>query len=220
MYPLPNVRALEDIVRNWESVPQDIVDLVKTVTVKCEAEYKLFANGTEIGSNKAIPGHQAKPLKFRPGQLLITNSRDGNSKAVVTIDETDFKDQVRALYHEEVEKSLRQVLGARNAAREAMSRQEGAGGKPGANFGMPDSDPRFRPAVEYLASGKMITHTLTEAKQWVWLGPETHDGKSYDAILVHFQASTVFGTFPRPMKCLLEHGRVVQWIAAEYGKPD
>lgn len=220
MYPLPAARPLEDIVRNWENVPQEIVDRVNIVTVKSEAEYKLFANGMEIGSNKAAPGHQAKPLKFRPGQLLVTNSRDGNTKAVVNLDDTDFKDQVRTLYHDEVESSLRRVLGARNATREALTRQAAAGTKPGADFGKPDSDPRFRPAVEYLASGKMINHTLSEAKQWVWLGSETHEGKGYDAILVHFQASTVFGMFPRPMKCLLENGRVVQWITAEYEKPD
>jgi hypothetical protein len=220
MYPTPNFKPLEEIVGGWENLPQSLVDAVKTVTVNTEAEYKLFANATEIGSSKAAAGHHAKPLKFRPGQLLVTNSRDGNTKAVVNIDDTDFKDQVWALYHDHVDKSRRQVLGARQAAREALSKQVPEGTKPPENLGKPDSDARFAPAVDYLATGKMITRTLPEAKQWIWAGKEMHEGKEYDVILVQFVVETIFGASPHPMKCLLENGRVVSWIPAEFEKPE
>lgn len=219
MYPMPKYKPLEEIVANWQDVPQKVVDAVKVVTVNVEAEYKLFANGAEIGSSKAVAGHRAKPLKFRPGQLLVTNSRDGNTKAVVAVEDTDFKDQVQALYDEQVEKGRQRVFAARKAAEEALSRQS-AGGEVATGFGSAGSDPRFKPAVDYLASGKMITHTLDEAKQWIWLGKETHEGKTYDAILVNFDTETIFGVFPHSMKCLMENGRVITWISAGYGKAD
>lgn len=220
MYPMPSYKPLEEIVGNWQNVPQKVVDAITAVTVKVEAEYKLFANGNEIGSSKAPPGHRAKPLKFRPGQLLVTNSRDGNIKAVVNIDETDFKEQVRAVYNEQVEKGRQRVLAARKEAETALAGQPGGGAALAEALGSAQADPRFKPAVEYLAAGKMITHTLDEARQWIWLGKEQHEGKSYEAILVHFETETIFGMFPHSMKCLLENGRVVKWVPVGYGKAE
>ena len=211
-FPFPEVKALEEIVGNWDAVPQSLLDTVKAVKVNTEAEYKLFANGMEIGSNKVAAGHVARPLKFRPGQLLVTNSRDGNTKAVVNIGDTDFKEQVRIQYQEHVDKGRQVVLDARKVALEILAREKAAGNPTAPEFGSAESDPRFKPALDYLASGQMIDHKLDEAKRWFWLGKETRDHKEYDAILVQFEIETVFGILPHPMKCLIEQGRVVKWI--------
>jgi len=215
MYPMPDYKPLEDLVDNWKDVPKNVVEAVGVVTVEVPAEYKLFANGEEIGSSKVPAGHRAKPLDFKPGKLLLTNSRDGKTRAVVNIDDTNFKEQVRALYDQQVEKGRKRVLAARKAAREGLAQ---AGGDGAADFGGPESDPRFKPAVDYLASGKMTTRTLEEAKRWLWLGEVKHEGKTYDAILVDFEVETIFGTFPHSMKALLKNGKVQEWIMAGYGE--
>ncbi|MEM0970754.1 MAG: hypothetical protein AAGJ31_15475 [Verrucomicrobiota bacterium] len=217
-YPLPKYQPLEDLVKNWTVVPQTVINAVGKVTVTVPTEYKLMVDGKAIGSRKADAGHQAKLLKFKPGQLLVSSS-DEKMKAVIRVEDSDFQDQVRALYETQVKKGEEKVLAARRAAKAALLAAQKAGGGGSIDFGSASSDPRFQPVVSYLKAGKLKAGTLEEAKAWLWVGPESHRGTSYDVVLVNFEVSTIFGVFPNALKALLQGGRVIGWVDADTGEP-
>ena len=214
-YPMPNFKPLVEIVDNWNSVPERAYP--SAIVVNVEAEYNMYReDGSKIGASKALPGHKAKVLKFKPGKLLITNSPAGNTKAVVDIDDTDFKAQVQKLYDSKVAEARERILKARRVAKNVMLSQP-AGGADMLAGGSSD-DSRFQPVKDFLGAGKLESGILEEATEFFWLGSERHDNSSYDVVLVNFEVKTLFGVFPNSMKCLLRNGRVEKWIDAETGE--
>ncbi|MEM7012530.1 MAG: hypothetical protein AAF585_13730, partial [Verrucomicrobiota bacterium] len=215
--PMPDFLPLMKIVDNWNNVPKRAFP--KTVTVNVEVEYGLEVDGKKIGSSKAPAGHKAVPLAQKPGYLQISNRPDGSTKAVVKIDDTDFKSQIETLYNTKVGEIKERVIAARKVAREVLARPQEEGDPEQLANGWHDSmDPRFKPVRDYLASGKLESGILEEAKDWRWLGSENHGGSSYDVVLVHFEVNTIFGMFPNTMKCLLRNGKVEKWVDAETGE--
>lgn len=215
--PMPEFFPLLKIVNNWENVPERAFP--KVITVNVETAYELKVDGKVIGSSKAAPGHKAVPLAYRPGLVQVSNAPDGSTTAVVKVDDTDFKEQIQALYDSKVADAKKRVMAARKVAREMLARPQQAGDPDQLASGWHDSmDPRFKPVRDYLAAGKLESGILEEAKDWRWLGSENHGGSSYDVVLVNFEVDTIFGKFPESMKCLLRGGQVVKWIDADTGE--
>ncbi len=211
-YAMPNFKPLIEIVDNWNSVPQRAFPAA--VTVKVPAEYQIKASdGNIIGSSKADAGHKAVPLQQKPGFLQVTDRPGGTALAVVKIDDTDFKEQIQALYDAKVAEAKERVLKARRVyATMLASQPEGAPASSGGD------DPRFKPVRDHLAAGKIESAILEEAKEWYWLGSEVHDGRTYDVVMVNFEVDTIFGMFPNSMKALLSNGEVVKWVDSETGE--
>ncbi len=213
-YPMPNFKPLLEIVGNWNSVPKRAFP--RAITVNVEAEYQIkSSDGRVIGSSKAAPGHKAVPLMHRPGKLQITDRPGGTALSVVNVDDTDFKAQIQNLYDTKVAEARERILKARRVyAKFLASKPSDAPATAAASEG----DPRFQPVRDFLAAGKLESGILEEAKEFYWLGRETHKGRTYDAVLVNFEVQTLFGMFPNSMKCLLDRGQVVKWVDADTGE--
>ncbi|MFT5468777.1 MAG: hypothetical protein ACI8UO_003889 [Verrucomicrobiales bacterium] len=212
--PMPNFVPLLTIVKNWDSVPPRAFPA--QVTVNVEIETKIERDGKVIGSSKLPAGSKAKPLAYQTGRLQVAV---GTTKAIVAVDDTDFKEQIEALYNGKLAEAKQKVAAARNVAREALSRTQKVDDPKQLASGWHDSmDPRFKPVRDHLASGKLESGILEEAKDWQWLGSERHGGGSYDVVLVHFEVKTLFGIFPNTMKCLLRGDQVVKWVDADTGE--
>ncbi len=215
-YPMPNFKPLLVLVDNWNNVPERAFP--KAVTLKVPVTFKLVKDGQEIGSRETPAGTQVVPLKHKPGQLLISDHPQSTMRAVVNVDDTDFKELIQVLYDDKVAEARQRVISARNVAREVISRPAEEGDPATIADGWHDpKDPRFAPVWAHLRSGEFYSALPEEAKRWRWLGEEYHEGKEYDVVLVDFEIETIFGTFPNTMKCLLDHGKVVKWIDADSG---
>ena len=216
-YPMPEFVPLEKIVKNWTEVPERAFP--SAITVNVPVKYTLVVDGKEVGNSEVEAGTKAIPLKFRPGQVLITNQPNGTMKAVVNVDDTDFKQRIQAEYNSKVEEYKQGIYSARKVAKQLASRPQQEGDPEMTAAGWHNStDPRFAPVKAYLAAGKLESGILEEAKHWKWLGTERHEGATYDAVLVQFEVDTIFGIFPNSMKALLRNGQVVKWIDADTGE--
>lgn len=213
--PMPDFVPLLKIVNNWESVPPRAFPAAVTTKIELKSEVK--RDGKVIGSSTLPAGSKVKPLAYQAGRLQVATG--GTSTAIVNADDTDFKEQIQALYDSKIAEAKAKVMAARKVAREALSRPQQAGDPKQLANGWHDSmDPRFKPVRDHLASGKLESGILEEAKDWRWLGSETHGGSTYDVVLVHFEVETIFGRFPNTMKCLLRGGQVVKWVDADTGE--
>jgi len=210
-YPMPQFKPLLEIVDNWNNVPDRAFP--EAITVNVPVDYKLERDGQVIGSSPAPAGTQAVPLKHKPGQLLITDRPQSSMRAVVNVDDTDFKERIQTFYDSRVAEARDRVMTARKVAMELESMPKSEGDPQVLAGGWHDpNDPRFNPVKEYLKAGKFSTAYLEEAKKWRWVGADTHEGEKYDAVLVYFETETIFGIFPHTVKCLLQNGRVVKWV--------
>lgn len=208
MYPLEDVKPLLEIVGEWQAVPPNAYPGL--VTLKVEVEFEVDKDGRVVATGKLPVGSSVIPLELNDGALTISTSPSVPFRAVVQLDETDFKDRVKERYEAFVAKRRERILGQRGAERRrllgAMAKEEELAGF---NDG---SDARFDPMKESLEKGEAGAFELENATEWRWLGKETVDGVEYDVGLTAFEVGSAFGVTRTEIKALIKEGRVEKWV--------
>lgn len=107
-FPLPDFPPLDELVEGWKNVPARAFP--PQVTVNVALEYQ-----NRAGAKKTAPaGHQIQPLEVRDGRLLVGFEE---MRALVAIDDTDFKTRVETLYQEGIARAKAGVLAQREEMR-------------------------------------------------------------------------------------------------------
>jgi hypothetical protein len=208
LYPLEDVKPLLEIVGDWQAVPPNAYPGL--VTLKVEVEFEVDKDGRVVATGKLPVGSSVIPLELNDGALTISTSPSVPFRAIVGLDETDFKDRVKERYEAFVAKRRERILGQRKAERTrlmaAMAKEEELAGF---NDG---SDPRFDPMKESLKNGEAGAFELENATEWRWLGKETVDGVEYEVGLTAFEVGSAFGVTRTEIKALIKEGRVEKWV--------
>lgn len=215
-YPMPDIKPLLEIVDNWSRVPAKAYP--KQVVINERIAFQLIVEGKAIGASVAVPGTAVAPLRLDRGTLYVMSLANQSMKSQISVDQTDFKQQVQKRYDAFVVKTRNEVSSNRAKAKKKLASNP----EVYKNFGKADAgwddpnDARFELVKASLAKGDVKAVQLSEAKQFRWNGTEKINGDlyrgTYDTVSVKFEVKTIFGVFPNEFKCLLQAGRVVGWI--------
>jgi len=103
---------LEVLVKNWRAVPQKAFPKEVKVLVSLDYQNKTGKEHLMMDSD-----HLAKPVSLKSGQLTLASLESPQLRARVSIDETDFKDRVTALYEKRKKASIAKILAKRERNR-------------------------------------------------------------------------------------------------------
>ena len=215
--PVQRYKTLEEITDNWQHVPANAFP--KRVAIKAELELS-----TPSGSKmKMAEGREVVPLTLNPAGLLTVSSGEGSDmKAVMDVNQTDFKDRVTKRYNAGMEK-IRAAAAARNQ-QVAVAPEPGTGDTPKpppAGESPPTtSDPDKNVALmkESVAGGAVEGLTVEKVKNWRSTGYEEIDGVGYQTGTAVFDKQTYFGEFETEAKALIRNGKVERWVLPGVGE--
>jgi hypothetical protein len=214
LYPMPEIKPLLELVGNWKQIPDRVFP--REVVVNVPVELRLVS-APAAGGSKMGAGEVLVALAAREGMLDVAPTPDAAVRGAVAVDDTNLKDVLQTVYDEFVEKRRGEVLAQRDAERSRIETEREAATAAGetwvASGGYTDgSGPEFAAMKASIGRGDAGTRTLSEAKGWRWVGPDWVKGTQYDAGLVRFEVSTIFGVFKNELKALHENGKVVRWV--------
>ncbi len=214
LYPLPDIRPLEEIVDNWNNVPERAYP--KSVTIDQSLDFHLYHQGQVIGGRKIPAGAHVVPVGLKESILIVAPDVQTSMRAEIPVDETNFKQLIQLRYDDFFRKQTRRVeeQRARELAR-VLKQQAHEAALADYNDG---SDPRFDPMKESLRKGEAGTFEFENATQWRWLGSESIDGVEYDVGLAVFETESAFGVARTEIKALIRDGNVDKWIDPASGE--
>lgn len=217
-YPLPDIKPLEEITKDWTDVPARAYP--EKVVADTMVTADLMVNGKRVGKKDFKPGEALKPVKLSKETLLVASLTNSKLRTTIPVSQTNFKEQIQKKYDDFVKNAEEKVAKQRVSAREALLKREkeerAAGASKPAHSRIPTnktefSDPKLSPVKASIRSGT-LAYELDEVVSYYWIGKETFSGQSYETVLVNFKGQTMFGTFESQYKCLLQNGRVVKWV--------
>ncbi|QQL45140.1 hypothetical protein [Sulfuriroseicoccus oceanibius] len=212
-FPYPEIKSLADITKNWTEVPGRAYP--ETITIHKPLQFAVGNSGntlTKPAGSKVVPLGTSKKRNIK-----VAMNRDSEAFAVIAMDETDFKDQVRALYRKGVERIYARVDAHR--ASELKRRQAAAA--------VPDEVKKTAGAIpetkndeeRYIAvmqasvdNGELRGIDASTIIDWRFLGFETINGEGYWTGAAVYETSTMFGRFREEAKALIKNDKVVRWI--------
>jgi hypothetical protein len=214
LYPMPDIKPLEELVGNWREIPERVFP--REVVVKVPVELKLVS-APGAGGSKMDVGERLVALSGAGGVLAVAPTPDAAVRGEVAVDDTDLKEVLGQVYDDFVVNRTEKVLAQRDAERVRIEKErekaEAAGQSWVASSGYADgSGPEFAAMKASIGRGEAGDRSLAEAKGWRWIGPDWVKGTQYDAGLVRFEVSTIFGVFKNELKALHENGKVVRWV--------
>ncbi|MGB0774428.1 MAG: DUF6288 domain-containing protein, partial [Akkermansiaceae bacterium] len=112
-FPLPDFKPLEEIVKNWQTVPKRAMPEKVTVNVKLS-----YSGDDSAQSLDEQAGHQAMPLMVVNKVVTLGNLQDPRARATVKIEDTDLQAQVGKLYQEKKQEAFAKVLEQREQNRD------------------------------------------------------------------------------------------------------
>jgi len=232
-YPFPDFKPIEDLVGNWKKIPNSAFP--RQVTVKVKAKY-IFAGGA--GSSTIPAGRKTTALSFSGDQLVIAPSSQSKIRGEISINDTDYKEILRAEYEKYKNRKRKAVMTQRQRARliaaeEAknsntqsipsqsvtiatasklpktrLSEYENQIGK------IPEraNDGRVKIMVSSLLRGDVSEIKINEISNWGPIRYEIVDGQPYWTGTVTYNTTSLFGTFPTEAMALMRNGKVIDWL--------
>lgn len=211
---MPTFIALEQMTKNWSAVPANAYPPQVAATVPIP--FDLVINGQKRGSSNAQPGTPVKPLRLVGDILYVGNMRNTNMRSQVNVNQTNFKQLVKARYDKGVTYYKNRTLTQRAEAKKALlAKPDRLAALTSRGPADSSSDSRFNIVKASIKRGDAHPASLEEAKSFKWNGRETVGGElrgTYDTVSVHFEVQTIFGKFPTDYKCLISGGQVKGWI--------
>lgn len=221
LYPMPDIKPLLELVDNWTMVPERIFP--REIVVKVPVEMVLKGAAGQGGS-KTSAGSKVTAVSAAGTSLTVVPFEGASVQGVVVLEDTDLREQLEKQYDEFVERRTNEVIALREAEKERIGARKEKAVASGETWSMPTigytdgSDPKFDPVKASLRRGEAGDRVYDDAKRWRWAGPEWVKGTQYDAALVQFEVSTIFGTFKNEVKALMQNGEVVKWVWPDTNK--
>ena len=209
---LPRIKTLEEMTDNWRNVPARAFP--KRVTIKSPVEFDM-GGGNRM---KMAEGREVVPLALSAEGMLTVASGEGSAtKAVIPVDQTDFKDRVTKRYNDGMVKILDQAVARQQAELERSTTPE-----PGGTASPPATVPEGVPAAEAdrnlalmresVAAGALAGVTPGQVKAWRWIGFEEIEGVGYQTGVAVVTKQTYFGEYETEAKALIRNGEVERWV--------
>ena len=207
---LPRIKTLEEMTDNWRNVPARAFP--KRVTIQSPVEFAM-AGGNSM---KMVEGREVVPLALSAeGMLTVASGEGSEMKAVIPVDQTDFKDRVTKRYNDGVVKILDQAV-ARQQAERATAPEAGGTATPPATVpeGVPatEADRNLALMRESVAAGALEGVTPGQVKAWRWVGFEEIEGVGYQTGVAVVTKQTYFGEYETEAKALIRNGKVERWV--------
>ena len=209
---LPRIKTLEEMTDNWRNVPARAFP--KRVAIKSPVEFDM-GGGNRM---KMAEGREVVPLALSAEGMLTVASGEGSAtKAVIPVDQTDFKDRVTKRYNDGMVKILDQAVARQQAERErATTPEPGGTATPPATVaeGVPaaEADRNLALMRESVAAGALAGVTPGQVKAWRWIGFEEIEGVGYQTGVAVVTKQTYFGEYETEAKALIRNGEVERWV--------
>ncbi len=216
-HPLPEFKSLEAVVGYWRKVPENAYPEV--VSLKKPVDLELVVDGKVIGKSQLRVGQKAYPVSLNGKRLAISGSPGGQGpKGEIALDDTDFKEQVRAKYeswksrriadvHKRRKEEERRIASKGDAPEAPASARSKLGDEP-----QPNADGSVKCMVDSIKAGQVKEIDLDHVQYWRWVGYEEFRGKAYWVGIVGYTAKTIFGDINAEGKALIRNGKVEKWI--------
>jgi hypothetical protein len=217
-YPMPKIRAIEDITKNWTSVPS--AAFPRKVKSVLPIDFQV-ANG----KTTLPPGSDLVAFSLDGGMMSVARGESDPLKVVVSLASTDFQEMMTRLYTKYVDKRVADVKKSREAA--IYLRDNPAPPPPPV-----DQQAKLageRPAFDGnnqipVMMASIAAKEVTEFKSTNitdWSPPEfvMEDGKGCWSVKIGVEVSTIFGPQPTEVQAFINNGKVIKWIYAGSKEP-
>ncbi len=210
-YPMPKFKAIEEITKDWTSIPS------KAFPRKIKTKVPLVFEGT-TGKTELPSGSDAIAANMRPGTGILTVMRPGDetTRIDVPLANTDLKESLTSLYEKYKDYHRNRVVQQRTRARALKDRANGAsedqmklaGPKPDVNPG--GVIPIMLAALQKKPLKELKANAITS---WGALNFEEVEGKVYWTGTVQCTVeNALFGATQTEIMALIKDGEVVKWL--------
>lgn len=214
----PKHESIEDLTLNWTKIPPSAFP--RPVKLLKDTLFKMSVGGSTLAA-----GAQAVAVGFQSPQLLLAPTPTSPARAVVALEDTDFKNSIidgYEIWKQRRTDALRKLHAKKLASSNASETQLPA---PSGGQVSPDGKPVSAPDGSYpLLIAHLQAADLTELKankisRWSDPEPTNHEGKPAWAIKVNAEVNSIFGPQPVDILCIVKNGRVEGWYYAGSGEP-
>lgn len=217
-YPMPTLRTIEEITKNWTTVPATAFP--RKVKSTLPIDFQMAAGKTTLP-----PGSEIVALAFDNGMMTVSRSLDNPLKSVVTLASTDFQETMTRLYKAYVDKRTNDVMKARENARYARDnpapppppvdeQAKLAGNRPAF-----DGDGKVAEMVASIGAKDVTEFKLSNIQSWGPVEFQMDGGKGYWVCTIVVRMSTMFGEVDTEVSAYMANGRVAKWIYAGSKEP-
>lgn len=208
-YPMPTFKTVEEITKDWTSIPSRAFP--RPVTTKVPVTFDV-GNGTVV-----LPeGTKVRAVAMIGGLLVLMREGDDNNRVQVPLANTDLKEFLTSKYEDYKNYRRDMVMKQRERAR---GLKEKANGATEAQMTAAGPKPEVRPGgVIPVMLDDLQTRKLTELKasaitSWGDLNYEEVEGKPYWTGSVQCTVeNALFGPQPTEVMALIKDNKVVKWL--------
>ena len=208
-YPMPQFKGIEEITKEWTSVPSRAFP--RKVKTKVAVMFDVAAGKVELPA-----GSDARAVAMTQGMLILMKEGDDTARTMVPLANTDLKETLTSLYEKFKEYKRNTVIKQREHARTVKANANGAtedqmklaGPKPKQDGG----------GVVGLMLDSVRASKFTELKEsaitsWGEVNFEMIDGKPYWTGTVQCMVeNAIFGPQPTEVMALIRNDKVEKWI--------
>lgn len=215
----PKAGSIEALTKNWSEIPASAFP--REVTLLKESEFKMA-----VGASKVAAGRKVQAIAFKQGMLALIPSAGSPAKAIVSIDDTDLKQVLTAIYEKwkvaraeylQKNSAQRQELASTIRAESATANNNSAEvdetGKP-----VRGDDRGYPLLLSSIRRGQVTDIKPDKIVSWGEPNPTKVQGKDGWAIKVEYQAETIFGLQNVEAQALIVNGRVQGWFYTGSGE--
>jgi hypothetical protein len=208
-YPMPQFKTIEDITKEWTSIPYKAFP--RKVKTKVPVMFDVTAGKVELPA-----GSEARAVAMTQGMLVLMKEGDDTARSMVPLANTDLKETLVSLYEKFKEYKRNVVIKQREHARAVKANANGAsedqmklaGPKP-----KQDGGGVIGIMFDSIRSGKYTELKENTITSWGEINFEMVDGKPYwTATLQCMVENAIFGPQPTEVMALIRDNRVEKWI--------
>jgi hypothetical protein len=210
-YPMPNFKAIEEITKDWTSIPS------KAFPRKVKTKVLLNFDGA-AGKVAVDPGSEVMAIQMRPntGILIVMRAGDDTTRIDVPLANTDLKETLTVLYERYKEYHRKRVIAQRERARSLKDKANGASED---QMKLAGPKPEVRPggvipvmlaSIDELKLKEIKASSIT---QWGSLNFEEVEGKPFWTGTVQCTVeNALFGPTQTEAMALIKDNKVVKWL--------
>ncbi len=208
-YPLPTFKEIEEITKEWSSIPSRAFPRPVKTLVAINLE----------GPTGKVPlpeKSDALAVGMTQGMLVLMKSREDPARSLVPLANTDLKETLTTLYEKYKAYKIDQVMKQRERARGLKARANGA---TDAEMAAAGPKPKVEAGgvitvmVESLRAKQIKETTEDRISAWGDLNIEKINGEDYWTGTIQCTVdNAIFGPTPTELMALIRDDKVVKWL--------
>lgn len=208
-YPLPNFKPIEEITKDWSSIPSRAFPrTVKTLVA-------VTFEGTN-GKIQLPEKSDALAIGMTQGMLVLMRNREDPSKSLVPLANTDLKQSLTMLYDKFKAYKTEEIMKQREHARQQKARANGATPAELAAAGpRPHVDDKgvVQAMLKSLKAKEIKETTADRITSWGEVHiEEVNGGTWWVGTLQCTVDNAIFGPIPTELLALIRDDKVVKWL--------